>query len=113
VIHIWYKYVYEFLFQTEPLFNDFLLDWIFPAAIVFILYDFAFGVVGGLYRAGIIRGRDLGSIIHWGIRYGIMWGAIQILIFIRDNWVNIVLAVIGSIAVFVLIGLFMSKFTDE
>ncbi|HAX02666.1 MAG: hypothetical protein A2Y45_01495 [Tenericutes bacterium GWC2_34_14] len=107
MIIIWYKYIYEFLFQTEPLFNDFFLDWIFPAAIVFLLYDFAFGVVGGLYRAGIIRGRDLGSIIHWGIRYGMMWGTIQILIFIRDNWLYIVLAAVGAIIVFVLIGLFI------
>jgi hypothetical protein len=80
---------------------------------VFILYDFAFGVVGGLYRAGIIKGRDLGSIIHWGIRYGIMWGTIQILLFIRDNWLFIILSVVAAILVFVLIGLFMSKFTDD
>lgn len=58
------------------MFNDFFLDWIFFFIIVFLFYDFVFGVVGGLYRVGVIRGRDLGSIIYWGIRYGIMWGII-------------------------------------
>lgn len=110
---IWYKYIYEILFQTDPLFNNFILDWIFPAAIVFLLYDFAFGVVGGLYRAGVIKGRGLGSIIHWGIRYGIMWLTIQTLIFIRDNWIYIILVVIGAVVVFLLIGLLISKFTDD
>ncbi len=101
------------MFQTEPLFNDFFLDWIFPSIIVFLLYDFAFGVVGGLYRAGVIRGRDLGSIIHWGIRYVIMWGTIQILIFVRDNWVNIVFMSVGAVIIFILFGLFMSRFTND
>ena len=110
---MWYKYVYEFLFQTEPLFNNAILDWLFPAVIVFLLYDFAFGIVGGLYRAGIITGRDLGSIIHWGIRYGIMWGVIQILIFIRDNWLLITGFVIGVLVLFILIGLIISRFTED
>jgi len=110
---MWYKYIYELLFQTEPLFNNAILDWLFPAAIVFLLYDFAFGIVGGLYRAGIITGRDLGSIIHWGIRYGIMWGVIQILIFIRDNWLLITGFVVGAIIIFVLIGLLISRFNDD
>lgn len=69
--------------------------------------------MGGLYRAGIISGRDLGSIIHWGIRYGIMWGIIQILIFIRDNWLFITGFVIGAIVLFVLIGLLVSRFNDD
>ena len=78
-----------------------------------MLYDFAFGIVGGLYRAGVIKGRDLGSIIHWGIRYGIMWVTIQILIFIRDNWLLIVLSVIGAVAFFLLLGFLLSKFVKE
>jgi len=78
-----------------------------------LLYDFAFGIVGGLYRAGVIKGRDLGSIIHWGIRYGIMWVTIQILIFIRDNWLLIVLSVIGAVAFFLLLGFLLSKFVKE
>ena len=89
-----YQTIYEFLFQTEPLFNNVLLDWAFPALIVFLLYDFAFGIVGGLYEAGIITGRDIGSIIHWGIRYGIMWLVVQGLIFLRDNWIFIIIATI-------------------
>lgn len=101
------------LFQTEPLFNNALLDWLFPAAIVFFLYDFAFGIVGGLYRAGIIRGPSLGSIIHWGIRYGIMWVVVQVLIFVRDNWLFIILAVVGVLAIGLLIGFIMSRFTEE
>jgi hypothetical protein len=78
-----------------------------------LLYDFAFGIVGGLYRAGVIKGRDLGSIIHWGIRYGIMWVTIQILIFIRDNWLLIVLSVIEAVAFFLLLGFLLSKFVKE
>lgn len=54
---MWYQSIYEILFQTEPLFNNALLDLTFPALIVFLLYDFAFGIVGGLYEAGIITGR--------------------------------------------------------
>lgn len=69
--------------------------------------------MGGLYRAGIISGRDLGSILHWGIRYGIMWGVIQILIFIRDNWLLITGFAIGTIVVFVLIGLLISRLNDD
>jgi hypothetical protein len=70
------------------------LDWIFPAFIVFVLYDFAFGIVGGLYRAGVIKGRDIGSIIHWGLRYVIMLLIVQSLIFLRDNWLLIVLSIV-------------------
>lgn len=88
---IWYKHVYDILFQTEPLFNNFVLDWLFPAFIVWLLYDFTFGIVGGLYKSRVIKGRDIGSIIHWGIRYGIMWVTVQVLIYIRDNWVDILL----------------------
>ena len=89
--------LYELMFRTEPLFNNVLLDWLLPAAIVFFLYDFAFGVVGGLYRAGVIRGRGVGSIIHWGIRYGIMFFVINTLIFLRDNWIMILLVLLLSI----------------
>jgi len=110
---MWYKYIYEFLFQTEPLFNDTILDWLFPAVIVFLLYDFAFGIVGNLYRAGIIKGRGLGSIIHWAIRYGIMWGVIQILVIIRDNWLLIAILIISVVLVFVFIGIFISRFNQD
>lgn len=110
---MWYKYIYEFLFQTEPLFNDAILDWLFPAIIVFLLYDFAFGIVGGLYRAGIIKGRNLGSIIHWGIRYGIMWGVIQILVIIRDNWLLIAILITSAVLAFVFIGIFISRFNQD
>jgi hypothetical protein len=74
-----------------------------------MLYDFAFGIVGGLYKSGLIRGKDIGSIIHWGIRYGIMWLTIQTLILIRDNWVSI-LAIIGGIIVFaIIVGIVIKK----
>ena len=90
--------LYELMFRTEPLFNNVLLDWLLPAAIVFFLYDFAFGIVSGLYRAGVIRGRGIGSVIHWGIRYGIMFLVINTLIFIRDNWIMILLVILLWIA---------------
>ncbi|MBI9008702.1 MAG: hypothetical protein JEZ05_01610 [Tenericutes bacterium] len=106
---IWYKYIYEFLFQTEPLFNNALLDWVFPAFIVWLLYDFAFGIVGGLYKSGVISGRDLGSIIHWGIRYGIMWLTVQTLVFIRDNWIYIILVSVGALIIVILIALLIRK----
>ena len=91
------------MFQTEPLFNNALLDWLFPAFIVFLLYDFAFGIVGGLYQSGVIKGRDLGSIIHWGIRYGIMWLTVQTLVFVRDNWLLIILVSVGAVIIAILI----------
>jgi hypothetical protein len=78
-----------------------------------MLYDFAFGIVGGLYRAGVIKGKDLGSIIHWGIRYRIMWLIIQGLIFIRDNWIYIIISVFTIIIFAVVIGIMISKFNDE
>lgn len=106
---MWYKDLFEILFQTPPLFNNFFLDLVFPAAIVFFLYDFAFGVVGGLYKSGVISGRNIGSIIHWGIRYGLMWVVIQILIFVRDNWLFIVLGIIILIALAILLGIIYSK----
>ncbi|AUD62131.1 hypothetical protein BK010_00395 [Tenericutes bacterium MO-XQ] len=85
------------------------MDWLFPAFIVFMLYDFAFGIVGGLYKSGFIKGRDIGSIIHWGIRYGIMWLTIQALIFLRDNWIYIIISVFTIIIFAVLIGIMISK----
>jgi hypothetical protein len=78
-----------------------------------MLYDFAFGIVGGLYRAGVIKGRDIGSIIHWGIRYGIMWLIVQGLIFIRDNWLLIILSIAAVITLAVVIGIVISKFNDN
>jgi len=87
---MWYKYVYEFLFQTDPLFNNIMLDWLLPAFIVWLLYDFSFKTVGNLYRSGVIRGKDIGSILHWGIRYGLMWITVQFLIILRDHWRTIV-----------------------
>lgn len=110
---MWYKHLYELLFKTEPLFNNALLDWLFPALIVFLLYDFAFGIVGGLYRTGVIRGRHLGSIIHWGIRYVIMWLTIQVLIFIRDNWFLIIGFSIVVVVIFVFIGFIISKLSEN
>jgi len=85
----------------------------FPALIVFLLYDFAFGIVGGLYEAGIISGRDIGSIIHWGIRYGIMWLIVQGLILIRDNWLLIILSALAIIIISVLIGIIVSKHSND
>ena len=77
-----------------------------------MLYDFAFGIVGGLYRSGFIKGRDIGSIIHWGIRYGIMWLIMQGLIFIRDNWILIILSIAAVVTIAIVIGIFISKFDD-
>lgn len=110
---MWYKYGYEFLFQTDPLFNNFILDWVFPAFIVWLLYDFAFGIVGGLYKSRLISGRDIGSIIHWGIRYGIMWLTVQTLVFIRDNWVSILLTFGGITIVVVTIAILINRVKDN
>ena len=80
---------------------------------MFLLYDFAFGIVGGLYREGIIKGRHLGSIIHWLIRYGIMWLIINVLIFIRDNWIHIVLFGLGVVLISLIIGFIISKINSD
>jgi hypothetical protein len=78
-----------------------------------MLYDFAFGIVGGMYRSGFIKGRDLGSIIHWGIRYGMMWLIIQGLIFIRDNWLLISSSTFTIIAAAIVIGIIVSQLNDD
>jgi hypothetical protein len=81
-----FQEIFEFLFQTDSIFNNVILDWLIPALIVVFLYDVAFGIIGGLYSAGFISGSGWGSLFHWLIRYGIMWVVVQTIVFIKISY---------------------------
>jgi len=98
-----YELLFELLFQTEPVFNNFFLDWLLPAAIVFFLYDFTFGIVGDMYDFRFIKSREAGSFFHWLIRYGLMWIIVHVIILIRDNIKLIIsFSVITTVIVFLI-----------
>ena len=84
-----YKTLFELIFNTEQLFANPIYDYILVTVLTILFFGIAFKAVGALYNLNIISGSDAGSFFHWGIRLGLVYLCIQVLIFIKDNWQTI------------------------
>lgn len=98
-----YEQLFELIFKTEPLFDNFWLDMILPLVISTLLYGVAFRIAG----ESPIRQPDFLSLIHWCVRLGITWLIINILILIRDNWLYILISIFVLLFVYIVIYLLL------
>jgi hypothetical protein len=94
-----YKEIFELLFQTDPIFNNFFLDWIFPSLLSIFLYGFVFKIVGGMYELGLISGSKAGSFFHWFLRCGLVWVIVRILNFLKYIFFNFIFQIIITILI--------------
>lgn len=62
------KLLFEYTTSAFSLFDDPIKNYIVMAIIGAIALLVAYGVVGKLYRFGLIYGREAGHVLHWIIR---------------------------------------------
>ena len=101
--------IFKFLFNqfVDPLsfpLNP-LYEWVIITVLHEVVFRFAYRIVGDLYHSGIIRGRMIGSFLHWlfrGISFVAAWFTINLVIwlyyFVVDHWLML-LAAVGSIVI--------------
>lgn len=100
--------IYRFCFEqfTDQLTFSLppLEEWIAAFILHELVYILAFRGVGKLYRAGIIHGRNAGSLLHWvfrGISFAVAWvivnGAIVVYRFITEHWLMIIGVICGIV----------------
>lgn len=92
-----YKTIFELIFNTEQLFANPIYDYILVTVLTIAFFGIAFKIVGALYNLNIISGSDAGSFFHWGIRLGLVYLCIQVLILIRNNWQIISTALVAVV----------------
>ena len=62
------KLLFEYITSSFSLLEDPIKNYIVLAIIGSIAFPIAYGVVGKLYRFGLIYGREAGHVLHWIIR---------------------------------------------
>jgi hypothetical protein len=62
------KPIFEWLTDGYTLSDNILYNYIAMAIVGLIAFIVAWNIVGNLYRNDIIRGKTVGSILHWTIR---------------------------------------------
>lgn len=105
-----YRNFFEIVFNTESVFLNPIFDYILIAILTIIFFGIAFKIVGSLYSMNIISGSDSGSFIHWGIRLGLVYLSVQVIIFVRDNWQTIT-TLLAALLILVIIPKAVSVFT--
>jgi len=63
------KPIFDLLTGEYTLFNNVLYNYVAMAIIGLLAYAIAFRFVGDLYRADMIFGKNVGSLVHWVSRY--------------------------------------------
>jgi len=53
----------------KPLFDNPIYNYAAMAIVAFLAFQIAWSIVGSLYANDLIRGRTVGSIIHWSVRF--------------------------------------------
>lgn len=60
--------IFEYLTDSYSLFDNPIYNYIIMAIVGWVAYLIAYNVVGDLYCLHFIRGREIGSFLHWFIR---------------------------------------------
>ena len=63
------KPIFEWLTGNYNLFDNVLYNYAVMVSIGFLAFVVAWRIVGFLYAYDLIRGRTVGSIIHWSVRF--------------------------------------------
>lgn len=63
------KPIFEWLTGNYNLFDNIIYNYIAMAIVGLLAFTIAWEFVGELYNSDLIRGRAIGSIIHWVVRF--------------------------------------------
>lgn len=63
------KPIFEWLTGNYNLFDNPIYNYAAMAIVAFLAFQIAWSIVGSLYANDLIRGRTVGSIIHWSVRF--------------------------------------------
>lgn len=74
-----FKQLFDLTTSQFSVSNNPLVDYVAMAIILVVGFKLAFGIVGDLYNADIIHGKAIGSILHWTIRLGIVYGMVKLI----------------------------------
>ncbi|VEU83156.1 Uncharacterised protein [Acholeplasma hippikon] len=98
-----YKEIFELLFQVEPQTGNFLIDAIVPILLSLIFYKVVFMFVGKLYDSGVVWGNDIGSLLHWLLRCGLIYISIKVFNQFIHYWPILLVSIIILIIICIMI----------
>lgn len=79
------KLIFIFLTEQFSLFDNVLYNYVAMGIVGAVAYSSSYGIVGNLYRFGIIDGRSMGHLFHWAIRFIIFVALVLLVSFV--NWI--------------------------